>query len=116
MGSTLHRKNALVAALLLAASLPFGAAVVAGVALGCAVQVVNLRLLERSVSLLLGLAGSGQGAGVQALVALRFVAVMAVCAAILLALPVHPAGFAAGFSSTVPAVLWYGLAGAGNEA
>ena len=115
MASTLHRKNALVAAGLLVASMPFGPAVVAGVALGCAVQVVNLRLLERSVWLLLGLAGAGQGAGVQALVALRFVAVMAVCAAILIAVGVHPVGFAAGFSSAVPAVLWHGLAVAGHE-
>jgi hypothetical protein len=116
VAGTLHRRNALVAAVLLAASLPFGPAVVAGVALGCAVQAVNLLLLERSVSLMLGLAGAGQGGGVQALVALRFVALMGVCAGILIALPLPPVAFAAGFSSAVPAVLWHGLASRGDQA
>ncbi len=114
--SSVHRKNALVLALVLAGSLPFGAQASVSVALGGALQALNLVLLERSVAYLLGLAGGGQSGGVQALIALRFVALMAVCATILIALPVDPLAFTVGFSVMVPAVLWHGLASARGQA
>ena len=109
--STLHAKNALLFALALLASLPFGAPIVLGVALGGALQLVNLRLLERSVAHRLGLASPGQVA-VQVLIALRFVALMAACATILIVLRVDPLAFVAGFSVSVPALIWHGLASA----
>lgn len=107
--SSLHAKNAALSALLLALSVPFGSAVAIGVALGAAVQVVNLHLLERTVRHLLGLAAAGRPGGVQALVMLRFAGLMGACAVVLLTLPVHPLGFAAGFSAAVPALCWHGL-------
>jgi hypothetical protein len=107
--STLHAKNALIFALVMTAALPFGPRVALGVALGGSLQLLNLRLLERSVAYMLGLAGAGQGGAVQALIGLRFVALMGACAYVLIALPVDPLGFAIGFSVTVPAVLWHGL-------
>ena len=110
--STLHAKNALIFALVMTAALPFGPRPALGVALGGSLQLLNLRLLDRSVSYMLGLAGSGQGGAVQALIGLRFIALMGACAYVLIALPVDRLGFAVGFSVTVPAVLWHGLASA----
>ena len=107
-GTSLHRKNALILTGVLVASIPFGAAVSASVALGGFIQIANLGALERSVSLMLGLAPSSQGA-VPVLILFRFVALMGVCAAALIVLPVEPLAFAAGFSTSVPAVLWHGL-------
>ena len=114
--TTLHTKNALVLGVLLASSLALGPVFAVSVALGGSLQVVNLRLLERSVAWTLGLASQGQPGGVQALIALRFLLVMAACAAILILLPVDPIGFVCGFSSVVPTVLWHGLATAKRAA
>ncbi len=108
--STVHAKIALIFALVLMTSMPFGPRAALGVALGGALQLLNLRLLERSVAYLLGLAGSGQGGAVQALIGLRFLALLGAGAFVLYALPVDPLAFAIGFSVTVPAVLWHGLA------
>ena len=108
--STVHAKNALLFALVLLASLPFGAPVILGVALGGALQLLNLRLLERSVAHMLGFASAGQPGAVQALISLRFFALLAICATVLIVLPVDPLAFAIGFSVTVPALLWHGLA------
>lgn len=107
--NTLHAKNALILGLLLAAAVPLGAAFTTAVALGGSLQIVNLKLLERGVAYMLGLASEGHGAGMQALLMLRFSAVMAGCVAILVLLPVDPLAFAVGFSSVVPACLWHGL-------
>ena len=114
--STLHAKHALIFSLVLAGSLPFGTAATVSVALGGALQLLNLRLLERSVAWMLGLAGQGWGAGVQALIVLRFSTLMAACMFILIALPVQPLAFTVGFSVTVPTVLWHGLTSARAEA
>ena len=111
--NTLHAKNALIVGLLLAASLPLGTAFVTGVALGGAIQVLNLKLLERSVAWMLGLASEGRSGGVQGLVMLRFTTLMAACVASLVLLPIDPLAFAIGFSSVVPACLWHGLTSAG---
>lgn len=107
---SLHVRNALALATLLGMSLFVGASFAVSVALGGALQILNLRLLEKSVGWMLGSGGAGQTRPVQALIALRFVAVMATCVAILVALPVDALWFALGFSSVVPAAVWHGLA------
>jgi hypothetical protein len=112
---SLHVRNALVFTVLLAGSLLVGAGFALSVALGGALQMLNLGLLHKSVAWMLGSAGAGQSRPVQALIALRFVAVMATCIAILVTLPVDPLGFTLGFSSVVPAAVWHGLATATSE-
>ena len=113
--SSLHGKNALVFALALVCASTLGGggggSVLVGVALGGAIQMVNLRLLERTVAALLGLAQARGRAGVLVLVALRFSVLMGLCVVILLTLRVHPVAFAAGFSTAVPALFWHGLQG-----
>lgn len=113
--NTLHAKNALILGLLLAAAVPLGVAFTTAVALGGSIQILNLKLLERGVAYMLGLASAGRGAGMQALLMLRFSTIMAGCVAILILLPVDPLAFAIGFSSVVPACLWHGLTRAGVE-
>lgn len=108
--SSVHAKVALVAAIATGASLPLGSRIALGVALGGALQLVGLRLLERGVTWMLGLAGQGQGGVAAVLVVLRLVGVLAAAALILVAFPVHPLAFAFGFSTAVPALLWHGLA------
>jgi len=95
---------------LLAVSLLAGAAFAVSVALGGALQILNLRLLHKSVAWMLGSADAGHSRPVQALIGLRFVAVMATCVVILVTLPVDALGFTLGFSSVVPAAVWHGLA------
>lgn len=94
--------------LLLVAAIPFGAVVFVSLALGGAIELVNLRLLDKSVGWMLGTAG-GRGGVVQALLILRFFLLMTALAATLLFLPVDPLAFTIGFSSVVPAAIWHGL-------
>lgn len=108
-GTSLHTKNALALALLLLCAAPFGVTVLASASLGGGVQVLNLRLLERAVAFWLGGRAHGLGGLAKILIAFRFVALMGLCAALIVLLPVNAVAFAAGFSSVVPAAIWHGF-------
>ena len=109
--ATLHTRNAWILGIALLGALPFGGRAVASVALGGAVQIVNLRLLERSVGGMLRGAGlTGPGRGLQALLVLRLLLLLGVVATLMLTVPLEPIAFTLGLSSAVPACLWHGLA------
>jgi hypothetical protein len=106
---SIHAKNACVLALALALVMPYGVPAVWGVAAGGAIQIVNLRGLERYVAWLVGVAQGAPTGLVQVVLGFRFVAVLAAAGAALLLLPVEPIPFALGLSTVVPAVIWHGL-------
>jgi len=105
---SLQAKNALLATLAMAVAVPFGSQVVASVAVGGVMQILNLRGLERSVALLLGLAQSGSSLG-RVLLAGRWVLFLAAVALVIALSSLHPVGLIVGLSTSVPAVLWHGL-------
>jgi hypothetical protein len=107
--SPLQTRNALVLSGAVLAAAPFGAGAVASVALGGAMQIINLGGLERSVAALVGLAVSGNAAG-RALIAGRWLLFLGAVFVALLALPIEPLAFLVGLSTVVPAVLWHGWA------
>ena len=108
----LAARHALVLVLAIAAGIPYGWRAVGSLALGGGVQIVNLRALERSVAGMLGLAASGQRGAATALLQLRLVVFLGAVAVILVATPVAPLAFAVGLLTTVPAVVWHGIASA----
>jgi hypothetical protein len=108
--SSLGAKNAVVLALALLGSIPYGWRAAASVAVGGGVQAVNLAGLERSVRLLLRLAADRRGGPAHILLASRFLILVGSVGLVLYALPVAPLAFAVGLSTAVPAVLWHGLA------
>ena len=113
---SVHAKNAAVLGIVLLGSIPYGPTAVMSAGLGGAIQMVNLKLLERNVSWMLGLAGRGQAGAAQALVAVRLLGSLGLVGAVLLSVPVSPLAFALGLSTVVPAVLWHGVATARREA
>jgi hypothetical protein len=108
--TSIHRKNAWVLAALVAGALPFGGKAVAGAALGGAIQCLNLRALERCVGAIASAARPGAALLARALVASRWLFLLAAVGAALVASPVHPLALLVGLSSAVPAALWHGLA------
>jgi hypothetical protein len=113
--ASIHGKNAIVLALALLGSIPYGIAAVGSVALGGGIQVLNLLALDRTLWSLRGLAGSGSGTGLRALLGLRFVLVVGLAGWVIIALPVEPAPFAFGLGTLIPAALWHGLDSARRE-
>ncbi len=109
---SLHQKHACVLALAIAIAIPYGWRAAGSVALGGGMQIVNLRALERSVSAMLGLAASGRGAGIGALLQLRLLLLLAAVGVVLFATPVQPLAFGLGLTSLVPTVVWHGLTSA----
>ncbi len=69
---------------------------------------LNLLVLDRTLSSLRGLAS---GAGLRALLGLRFVFVVGLAGWAILWLPVEPAPFVIGLGTLIPAALWHGLEG-----
>jgi hypothetical protein len=104
----LQAKNALLVAVATAIAAPFGSQVVASVAVGGVMQIVNLRALERSVAALLGMAQSGSSLG-RALIAGRWLLFLSAVAFVLSRSSLHPIALILGLSTSVPAVLWHGL-------
>ena len=113
---SIHARNALVLAGGLLGAAPLGWHVVASLALGGGMQVVNLRGLERSVRGMLGLAAQGQTYGARALVAVRWALFLGAVVLALTTLPLEPIAFLVGLSTVVPAVIWHGFATAGQRA
>jgi hypothetical protein len=110
--ASLGAKNAVVLALALLGSIPYGWRAAASVAVGGGVQAVNLAGLERSVRLLARLGVEGRGVPAQILLASRFLILVGAVGIVLFALPVQPLAFALGLSTAIPAVIWHGLASA----
>lgn len=106
---TIHKKNALILALAVLGSILYGIAAVGSVALGGGIQVLNLFALDRTLSSLRGLAGSGSGRGLRAVLAFRFLAVVALAGWALVTLAVEPLPFVIGLGTVIPAALWHGL-------
>ncbi len=111
---SIHAKNGIVLALALLGSIPYGIAAAGSVAGGGAIQVLNLLVLDRTLSSLRGLA-SGSGAGLRVLLGLRFLFVVGLAGWALLWLPVEPAPFAIGLGTLIPAALWHGLEPANRD-
>ena len=107
--ASIHRKNGLMLALAAGVAIPYGWAAVWSVALGGAIQVVNLRALDRAVSSLRDLGRSGRPSRLRLLLAMRFVIVVVIVGFVLLRLPVDPLAFVIGLGTVVPAALWHGL-------
>lgn len=107
--ASVHGKNVLVLAVALAGAAPFGWRALGSLALGGAMQVLNLRGLERSVATMLGLAALGRPFG-RGLVTMRWLLFLGAVVAALVALPLDPLAFLVGLSTSVPAVIWHGLA------
>ncbi len=105
---SIHAKNGIFLALALLGSIPYGIAAAGSVAGGGAIQVLNLLVLDRTLSSLLA---SGSGSGLRVLLGLRFVFVVGLAGWALLWLPVDPAPFAIGLGTLIPAALWHGLEG-----
>lgn len=95
-------------ALALAGSIPYGWAALASCALGGGIQLVNVRLLERHVSVLLS--PSVSPGGLRIVLAFRFLAVVGAVGLALFALPLDRPWFVVGLSTLIPAALWHGLA------
>jgi hypothetical protein len=110
MSASIQSRNAQILLLTLVGAIPFGWRAVTSVALGGAIQIVNLRGLERTVGGILGLARDGGPVrGVQVLLWLRQLLLLGVVGTVLLLQAVEPLAFAVGLSTVVPAVLWHGL-------
>ncbi len=109
MVASVQTRNAEVLALVLVGAIPFGWRAIASVAIGGSIQMVNLRLLERSVSGLIQDPDPARGRAFRALLALRLVLTLGMVGVVLLSSPVEPLAFTLGLSTVVPAVIWHGL-------
>jgi hypothetical protein len=76
---------------------------------GGGIQVLNLKALERSVRLVLGLSGTRPGARSAVMLVVRTSLFFAVVLWVLAATPVHVTGFAVGLLLVVPASIWHGF-------
>jgi len=106
---SIHAKNGCVLALALLLVMPYGVPAVCSAAAGGAIQIVNLRGIERYVAWLVGAAPRASTGLAQVVLGLRFVAVLAAAGAALVLLGLEPVPFAVGLSTLVPAVIWHGL-------
>jgi hypothetical protein len=106
--SRLRQRHMWVLCAVLLIALPFGQRALLSAALGGAISIVNLRLLEHSVQRLLGGPQGPQPLALRLLLHLRLVFLFGLIAAVLLRTRLEPLAFTAGLSSAVPAVLWHG--------
>jgi hypothetical protein len=110
--ASLHARNAVVLAIVMAAALLAGRQAIASAALGGALEAVNLLGLARGVRALVARAETGAYPGVALFVGVRVLALLGSVGAALLLLPVDPLWFVLGLSTAVPAAIWHGLSGA----
>jgi hypothetical protein len=78
---------------------------------GGGIQALNLKALELSVRLVLGLSAPRLGAAGAAAVLLRGLLFFLAVFWVLVATPVHVLGFGAGLILAVPASIWQGFSG-----
>lgn len=102
-----QRKLAVVLALALSGSIPYGWAALWSCALGGGIQVLSLYTLERNLQIL-GAPAVSAG-GLRLLLAFRFLLAVALVGLALTLLGVDPIPFAVGLGTVIPAVLWHGL-------
>ena len=113
---SIHAKNAISLIAIASLCAIFGREYLLSALVGGLVQVVNLYFLERATSWMLGLVELGGSGVARALLALRFSLLLLFCALLLILLPVEPIGFAIGFSTILPASVWYALSPDRSEA
>jgi hypothetical protein len=107
--ASLQGRHACVVAVFLLAAAPFGSRVLISTAVGGALALINLRLLERSVSRLLGTSGAPpNGIALRLFLHLRLGLLFGLVAFVLRSGRVDAISFTVGLSSIVPAVLWHG--------
>jgi hypothetical protein len=110
--SSIHGLHALLLAVAVAGAIPYGWHAAGSLALGGVIQVLNLRLLERSVRLIIGTSvegGRGTGLVVHAAAALRLLLFFAAVAWVLTQTRVEPLAFGAGLLLVLPALTWHTL-------
>jgi hypothetical protein len=107
--ASLAAKNAVVFALALAGSMPYGCLAAASLACGAGIQIMSVFGLERSVRHLAAAAALGGQPAVRPLLFLRFAAVAALLALALATLPLQLGPFVVGLSTVIPAALWHGI-------
>jgi hypothetical protein len=108
--TTLAARNAVVFALALVGSMPYGCLAAASLACGAGIQIMSVFGLERSVRQLTAAAALGEHPAVRPLLFLRFAAVAALLALALATLPLEIGPFLVGLSTVIPAALWHGFA------
>ena len=111
--ASVHRKYALLLAVAVAATIPYGWHAASSLALGGGIQALNLVALERSVRVITGLAlrsGERLAKTGPSIAVLRFAVFMAAVLAVLAVLPVQPYAFLAGLLLALPALTWHALA------
>ncbi len=109
---SVHMLHALLLALAIAGTIPYGWHTAGSLALGGGIQVLNLRLLERSVRLMIGASlerGTRARLAVHAAALLRLLLLVAAVGWTLTQTPVEPLPFGAGLLLVLPALAWYGL-------
>src|SRR5262249_33869948 len=104
-----HARHGLLVALAFCGALPYGMHAAGSLLAGGGIQALNLKALERSVRLVLGLQGARPGAGGAVTLVARSLLCFAGVFWVLVALPVHVPGFAAGLLLVVPASIWHGF-------
>ncbi len=110
--SSIHAVHALLVAVAIAGAIPYGWHTAGSLALGGVIQVLNLRLLERSVRLMIGTsveAGTRAGLVVHGAAALRLLLFFAVIAWVLTQTRVEPLAFGTGLLLVLPALSWHAL-------
>jgi len=109
--ATLQRRNWVILAILLAASLPFGKlGVSAGILAGGLVAIAGFAWLQRSLRRLLADPARGAGTRYQFGYLVRLLVLGLVLAVLIAIVKVHPAGLAIGLSVVVINLLWLAAA------
>ena len=105
----LQAKHALLVAVAVLGTIPYGVPAVWSAALGGGIQIVNLWAMERGVGALLGTPDRAPDSFARVLLGVRMLALLASVGAMLWLLPILPLAFLVGLSALVPAGLWHGL-------
>ncbi len=104
--ASLHAKYMFVLVLAFAGAISYGFHAAWSLALGGAIGLLNLTVLERSVRGFLSLRGSAPAT--KLVLVLRTVLLFVAVSYVLAATPVEPLAFLAGLLAIVPAALWHG--------
>jgi len=109
---SVHLVHASLLAVAIAGTIPYGWHTAGSLALGGGIQVLNLRLLERSVRLMIGTSveqGTRGRLTVHVAAALRLLLLVTAVGWVLTQTPVEPLPFGAGLMLVLPALAWHGL-------
>ena len=110
--ASLQARHGLILLLAITGAIPYGCHAVLSLAVGGGIQVLNLAVLQRSVSVVL----VGQAGGLaRAFLFSRLLLVLSAVGLLLSRGVVAPVPFAIGLSTLVPAAIWFGLDTAGKR-